>query len=367
MLSEVKSHSAAGTHDPVCGMEIKSPSKYFIDLNGKRYEFCSENCQNKFALEPNKYIEQMNKVEPSYKTTSFGIEKLSLPINGLHCTSCVNTIEKEIKKLPGIKVAHVNYATETAHVEFKSSETTAVEIIGSIKKAGYQTGQSTLKIGIRGMYCGSCVSKIERELKQKSGVISASVDLGTESAIINYIPGLIQFEELKKVIEKLGYETYPITGFKQEKETIKKEVKESVEEPADENQLAREKEYKTLMKKFIFAAILSLPAILFSYPDLWGLPGQFQKGTDLLNYIWIAMGILSLPVMFWSGSQFYSGAWAAFKNRSANMHTLIATGISAAWLYSMVAVLFPGIFPTEQLADVFFDVVFVVVALVVLG
>jgi Cu+-exporting ATPase len=110
-----------------------------------------------------------------------------------------------------------------------------------------------------------------------------------------------------------------------------------------------------------------LPAILFSYPDLWGLPAAFQKGTALLNYIWIGMGLLSLPVMFWSGSQFYTGAWVAFKNRSANMHTLIATGISAAWLYSMVAVLFPEIFPTEQLADVFFDVVFVVVALVVLG
>src|SRR5690606_33295426 len=138
-------------------------------------------------------------------------------------------------------------------------------------------------------------------------------------------------------------------------------------EPVDENQLAREKEYKTLMRKFIFAAILSLPVILFSYPDLWGLPAQFQKGTDLLKYIWIGMGVLSLPVMFWSGSQFYTGAWAAFKNRSANMHTLIATGISAAWLYSSVAVLFPEIFPSEQLADVFFDVVFVVVALVVLG
>ena len=217
------------------------------------------------------------------------------------------------------------------------------------------------------MYCGSCVSKIEKELKQKSGVISASVDLGTESAIIKYIPRLVKLDDLKNVIEKLGYETYPIAGFKQEKETIEKVTNEKIEEPVDENQAARGKEYKTLMKKFIFAAILSVPAIIFSYPDLWGFPPNLQKGSELLNYIWIAIGLLALPVMFWSGSQFYTGAWAAFKNRSANMHTLIATGISAAWLYSAVAVLFPGIFPTEQLADVFFDVVFVVVTLVVLG
>ena len=148
---------------------------------------------------------------------------------------------------------------------------------------------------------------------------------------------------------------------------IQKEDKIINSEPADENEAAREKEYKTLIRKFIFAAILSVPAMFFSYPDLWGLPSQFQKGSELLTFIWLGLGILSIPVMLWSGSQFYTGALAAFKNHSANMHTLIATGISAAWIYSMVAVLFPAIFPAKELADVFFDVIFVVVALVVLG
>src|SRR5690606_2610580 len=247
------------THDPVCGMEVKSPSKYYIDLDVKRYEFCSENCQNQFALDPNSYIEKMNKIEPSYRTTSDGIEKLTLPINGLHCTSCVNTIEAEVKKLPGVRVARVNYATEMAHVEYMNGETNTEEIIGAIKKAGYQTGQSTLKIGISGMYCGSCVTKIEKELKQKSGVISASIDLGTESAIINYVPGLIDTKEIKNVIESLGYKTFDTAGIKEVVKQIlpsEKEAKEKAEEPVDENQLAREKEYKTLMRKFIFAAIL---------------------------------------------------------------------------------------------------------------
>lgn len=371
MLNELKSR-IAGTHDPVCGMEVKSPSKYFIDLDGKKYEFCSENCQNKFALDPNKYIEEINKVEPSNRTTSYGIEKLSLPINGLHCASCVPTVEKEIKKLPGIKVAHVNYATETAHVEFKIGETSTEEIIGAIKKAGYQTGQTTLKIGIRGMHCGSCVAKIEKELKQKSGVVSASVDLGTESAIVNYIPGLIDTKAIKNVIEKLDYKVFDTSGISNgsfgKAEEPRKAGEEKVKEDlVDENQLAREKEYKTLMNKFIFAVILALPVIFFSYPTVWGLSEQFQMGSPVLRYIWIAMGILALPVMFWSGSQFYTGALAAFKNRSANMHTLVATGISAAWIYSMIATYFPQIFPVAELADQFFDVIFVVVALVVLG
>jgi len=119
------------------------------------------------------------------------------------------------------------------------------------------------------------------------------------------------------------------------------------------------------MRKFWFAAVVSLPVIYLSYPEVF--PGMPEKGSTALWWIWLAMGVLTIPVLAWSGSQFFTGAWGALKHRSANMHTLIATGISAAWLYSTVAVLFPGFFPDEMLRDVFYDVTAVVTALVVLG
>ena len=365
--NERQKSKPTSAYDPVCGMKVKTPSEFFLELDGKIYEFCSENCMNQFAKEPQKYIKSDESGKSTSSSTNYGLQKLKLPIVDMHCSSCAITIEKEINKLPGIKSSNVNYANETAYVDYDSNKTKTEDIIEAIKRAGYKTGRSVLKLGIQGMYCSSCVSIIEKDLNKTKGVISASVDLGTESAIINYIPGQIDITEIKSIIEKLGYKTYPTEGYKQEKETIEKEVKEKVEEPVDENQAAREKEYKTLMKKFIFASILALPVMFFSYPTLWGLPEQFQMGSPLLRNIWIVMGLLALPVMFWSGSQFYTGALAAFKNRSANMHTLIATGITAAWLYSIMATFFPQIFPEAELADQFFDVVFVVVALVVLG
>ncbi|GAX91633.1 copper-translocating P-type ATPase [Effusibacillus lacus] len=79
------------------------------------------------------------------------------------------------------------------------------------------------------------------------------------------------------------------------------------------------------------------------------------------------MAWLTIPVMVWSGGQFFTGMWEGLKHRSANMHTLIATGISAAWLYSAVALLWPGIFPDPAMAEVYYDVTTVVTALVVLG
>jgi len=342
-------------------MEVESPSEYKIEYDGQIYEFCSPACQSKFKAEPGKYISKQE-VKPSstYRISGDGVERLQIPIVGMDCASCVAAIEKEIGKLAGVKKASVNFANEKAYVEYQPQEVQTSDILKAIKKAGYKAGQASLNLGIGGMHCASCVTEIEKELLRTPGVLYASVGLGTESATITYLPSMVKMAEIKQIIERLGYQTFDAA------EPGKPE-KKAAEEPVDENQLAREKEYRTLMSKFIFSAVLSLPVIFFSYPDLFGLPEQFQRGSELLRYIWMGMGILALPVMFWAGSQFYTGAWAAFKNRSANMHTLIATGISAAWLYSTAAVLFPGLFPEAHLADQFYDVVFVVVALVVLG
>jgi len=345
--------------DPVCGMEVKSPSDYRSEYKGYTYDFCSAACKSKFDADPKRYVQKNAAPQATNKTSSNGTEHLQIPIIGMDCAACTVTIEKEIKKLPGIKRASVNYSTENAYVEYRPEEVGTEEIVGAIKSAGYRSGRATLKLGIGGMHCASCVDKIEKELRRSPGVLSASVDLGTESAVIEYVPSAVQIRELRSIIERLGYNTFDsVSPGKGEKKA---------EEPVDVTEKARTQEYRTLMQKFIFAGILSIPVVLFSYPEVFGFPAQFQPGSETLRYIWMVMGALALPVMFWSGSQFYTGAWAAFKNRSANMHTLIASGITAAWLYSTVAVLFPQIFPQKELAGQFYDVVFVVVALVVLG
>jgi Cu+-exporting ATPase len=122
------------------------------------------------------------------------------------------------------------------------------------------------------------------------------------------------------------------------------------------------------MRKFWFAAAVSLPVMLLSYPDLIpGLRDWMPMGSGTRRTVWALLGVLSLPVLVWSGSQFFTGMWDGLKHRSANMHTLIAIGISAAYLYSVVAVAFPWLFPRMEFAEVFWDVTTVVIALVVLG
>ncbi|HSD62005.1 MAG TPA: copper-translocating P-type ATPase, partial [Burkholderiales bacterium] len=165
--------------------------------------------------------------------------------------------------------------------------------------------------------------------------------------------GRVDLDGIRRAVHDSGYEAVPPEHHSQE--------------GIDRQELERQYEYRTLVRKFWFAALISVPVVFLSYPDLFGIGAWLPTGSTARRVVWAGLGVLALPVMLWSGSQFYAGMWAALKHRSANMHTLIATGITAAFLYSAGAVAYPRMFPDPALAEVFWDVTTVVVALVVLG
>jgi Cu+-exporting ATPase len=186
-------------------------------------------------------------------------------------------------------------------------------------------------------------------------VISARANLGPNAVDIEYQPEHVDFAAIRKAIESAG-------------NRVAEPMIEPTDATLDPAEAANEQEYRTLIRKFAFAAAISIPVMALSYPDLIpGLREWMPMGSDTRRIVWAALGVLSLPVMIWAGSQFFIGMWDALKHRSANMHTLIAIGISAAFAYSVVAVAWPQIFPNMALAEVFWDVTDVVVALVVLG
>ncbi len=128
------------------------------------------------------------------------------------------------------------------------------------------------------------------------------------------------------------------------------------------------REYRSLMRKWWFGAGVGVFTMIFSYPWLFPMLREWlPRGSENLRYLWMVMGVFSLAVLSYSGSQFFTGMWASLRIRAANMHTLIAFGTSVAWIYSTIAVLFPQIFPEAGMTEVYYDVTVVVTALVVLG
>ena len=282
-------------------------------------------------------------------------QHLDLRIGGLTCSHCSPEVEKAIAAVSGVTAAHVNPSTKIARVEYDPSKTKFSAILQAVRAGGYTPGTATARIPIDGMHCSSCVIRVELALRTTPGILSARANLGPNAVDIEYDPETVDFDAIRKAIASAGYR-------------VAEPKIDPASETLDPAEAANEQEYRNLMRKFWFAAAISVPVMALSYPDLIpGLREWMPMGSGTRRIVWSLLGVLSLPVLVWAGSQFFIGMWDALKHRAANMHTLIAIGISAAYLYSVVAVAWPGLFPNMALAEVFWDVTDVVVALVVLG
>lgn len=282
------------------------------------------------------------------------MQQLNLNIENMTCVQCARRIEIALRQLAGVSKAQVKFADRTATVDFDPKVVGVGALARAVREEGFAVGAARTRMAVKGMRCASCVTQVETALTRTPGVVSASVNSATAEVDIAYRPAMIDIDGLNQAVEASGYALAPAM----------EGTKDSVDRHAD----AQNAEYRELMKKFWFAAIVSLPVMFFSYPDfIPGLREWMPMGSDNRRIVWGLLGLITLPVLLWSGSQFYAGMWAALKHRTANMHTLIASGITAAFVYSAVAVLFPQWFPTQALAEAFWDVSTVVVALVVLG
>src|SRR3712207_4028447 len=185
-----------------------------------------------------------------------------------------------------------------------------------------------ITLPVTGMTCAACVRRGERALEEGPGVGVASVNLATEKATVGYIADEVEPRELERAVEGAGYAVV-----------------------REESSMGgtHEREYGRLRADFLLAAVLTALILLGSLPHMFGLMLPIPRG-------WLDLGLLLLatPVQFWAGRRFYRGAWGALKHGQADMNTLVVMGTSAAYLYSAVATLAPGLFAAGR-ADVYFD------------
>lgn len=304
------------------------------------------------------------------------MEKFSFSIADIDCQTCAGQLEQTLKNTAGISQVTVNRATNIVKLTYDPDKISTAQIVQKSTLVGCHVGAAKVNVGIEGIRCASCVDKIETALKKQPGVLGASINVPLEEAQVEYIPAQTTMAGIQSAIESNGYkvkEGQAHHGGNVSKGEMKSDHQGHVhdhgamEADASTGKDDSNSEYKKLMFKFWISAITSIPVIIFSYPQFFGMESLMMPGSQLKSQIWLGLGVISLPIMIWGGSQFFTGAWSAFKHRNADMNTLIAIGIAAAWIYSTVAVLFPGLFPNEKLAEVFYDVTTVVTALVVLG
>ena len=306
--------------------------------------------------------------------------RIVLPIEGMTCASCAATVQEALAGATGVASAGVNFATNKAAIEYDAAQTNVGQLIKTVREAGYNCGKASVTFGITDLHYAPSVAPLEKSLASVNGVIRAVANQATETATVDYVPGVVSAEDLEKAVVNAGFEVAaPIAA----------------EDPLERERIARRREIRALAWKFVVAAAVTVVAMAGSMLLMADRPmgdNGTMKQVDLLGRLlmplaislrdWIAargwtlpldwitwgLAVITLPVVAWSGQQFYKGTWSGFRHRTADMNTLIGVGTGAAYLYSLVATAAPNLFLRAGLpADVYYEAVAAIIALVLLG
>ena len=206
-----------------------------------------------------------------------------------------------------------------------------------------QTGTENERVSlvVGGMTCASCIRHVEDALGNTAGVVSASVNLASGRATVEFVPGTTTISNLQHAVEDAGYSFEGVAG--------------------DEDRgAAGAEEQQGLKRKFVFSLLVAgtIMALMAAPPITSTLP----LGMDFLLFL------LATPVQFWAGRQFYVGAWGALKHRTSTMNTLIAVGTTVAYAYSVAVTFFRDtpLFSGHEAAT-YFDTSTAIIGLVLLG
>jgi Cu+-exporting ATPase len=274
-------------------------------------------------------------------------QELRIGVAGMSCAACVARVERAIARQAGVASATVNLAAQTAVVRFDQAEIPA--LLEAVRGAGYEPVVETATLAVRGMTCASCVARVERAIGRLPGVIGAGVNLGTQSATVEYLPDSVSVERIAQVIREAGYEA------------------DAAPAAPDAGQQRQAQELSQLKRDLRLAAVLTLPLVLISMGPMM-LPAAGAWMHRLLPaaaWHWAEL-LLATPVLLWAGRRFLVQGWAELRHLAPGMNSLVMIGASAAWIYSTLVLVAPGLFPAGT-ANLYFEAAAVIVTLILLG
>ena len=282
------------------------------------------------------------------------MENKVFSIEGMTCASCAQTVEKAAQKLPGVKTANVNLATEKMNIQFDSSALTEEEKQKAVADAGYTAISNTVKktFNIEGMTCASCAQTIEKATQKLRGVNLSSVNLATEKLVVEYDPGMVNLTDIIKAVMDSGYEAH-------------EEV--ATADTVDQDKEKKQKEIKSLWNRFLISALFTAPLLYIAMGHLVNAPlPDFINPMMNPEAFAIVQLVLTLPVVV-VNSKIYRNGFKALSKGHPNMDSLISLGTSAAFLYGVFAtvMIFRG--EVAYANELYYETAAVILALIVLG
>ena len=284
------------------------------------------------------------------------LKRITLPIQGMTCASCVVHVEGGLNGVDGVEKATVNLANERATVQFDPGKTSVDKMVAAVRDVGYDVVVDKITLPIGGMTCASCVAHVEGGLRQVPGVLNVNVNLATERATVQMIPGAVTLADLKLAVEDVGYEVL--------------DVGDKEEELVDRERALREQERQREWRDLVLGIAFTLPLFVLgmSHDILYFMLGRTDVLPGLFNspyFNWLLFA-LATPVQFYVGRSYHRGAWKSATALAPNMDLLISLGTNAAYWFSVI-VLFAPLFGVTIESHLYFESAAVIITLIKVG
>ena len=247
-------------------------------------------------------------------------KSIKIGVTGMTCAACSSAVEKALRKRSGVENATVSLATNDAVVNFNPKLISEADLVDAIESIGYGVRLEKAELVVLGMTCASCAMNVEKALKKVNGVLTATVNLATRKATVEYNPSLVSIEQLEKAIFAVGYE-----------------VEKAIEEDAlDKRKRIELEERLHYRNRLIFGVILTIPLMSIMFIDL------ANPGFMMIPWVRYLMLGLATPVYIVVGWPFFKSAFKAVTHFTSNMDVLVTLGSSAAFIYSIVSLIIDG-------------------------
>ena len=248
------------------------------------------------------------------------IEKITLKISGMSCSSCSNNVQKKLNSIDGIINASVNIATEKGQVEYDNGKIGVQEILEAVEAAGYkgildeEKSAEKVTLKIKGMSCTACAGIIEMTLNKMEGITSANINFPLEKITIEYDPKKARLIDMQKKVSDLGYE-------------LDLEENED-DDDVDEDEIKMLKFKKTMMISLGLSSVIMVLMMIHMFV------------TSIPGYLPI-IAVLGFPIIFGTGLHVHIGSWKAIKNKSPNMDVLVTLGSLPPYIIGLMGLFLP--------------------------
>ncbi len=248
---------------------------------------------------------------------------MDLPIEGMHCASCVLSVNKTFGKIEGVEEVDADLAANKLHITVDTKKISYEEMERLVKNLGFELHTDEMTIRIQGMHCASCTMNVENFLIRLDGIFDVKADLTSQSARIRYDSSKVTLDEIDKVITSLGFELLGVEG------------QSEIDEEAIYQQDLKEKRNRIIVG-LIFSAILMI--LMFSgWDPLMGVTNSLKQATGIdISSMGLLSLIVSIAPFLYVSLPILKAGFNGLMHKNLNMDVMYSMGIMVAYVSSIL-------------------------------